>query len=48
VHEIRRLLKLGHSRLSVAGMFGLSRTAVYMIATGKTWGWLKEQEDVEA
>lgn len=41
VHEIRRRLDRGESKKSIAERYGVTRTAIYLIAKGENWGWLK-------
>ena len=41
VRNIRKRLLAGQSVTSIALAYGVSRGAIYDIAQGKTWGWLK-------
>ena len=40
VREIRRRLSFGESQRSLAIRFGVSRTAVSAISSGRNWAWL--------
>lgn len=44
VQEIRRLLQLGVAHRTIAARFGVGKSAVTDIASGKTWGWLRDEE----
>ena len=40
VRNIRALLSMGHMQCTIAKEYGVSRSAISMIATGMTWAWL--------
>jgi DNA invertase Pin-like site-specific DNA recombinase len=43
VHDIRRRLKAGEPRISIARAYNVSRQAIYNIEIGADWGWLPEE-----
>ena len=43
VHDIRRRVKAGEPRLSIASAYNVSRQAIYNIKIGADWGWLPEE-----
>jgi DNA-binding transcriptional regulator YiaG len=45
VAEIKRLRKSGLSRGEVAGMFGVSKTAIYYVEIGKNWKHARHVEN---
>ena len=45
VHEIRRRLLRKETNKSIAARFNVCQQTISMIATGKRWGYLKEEEE---
>ena len=43
IHDIRRRLKAGEPRISIARAYNISRQAIYNIKRGAHWGWLPEE-----
>ena len=43
VHDIRRKVKAGEARNSIARAYNVSRQAIYNIQIGADWGWLPEE-----
>ncbi|MFE0763695.1 hypothetical protein [Streptomyces smyrnaeus] len=44
VQEIRRLLTCGKPIRAIADQYGVGRTAIHSIRTGRTWGWLAHEQ----
>jgi len=42
VRYIRTHYRPGHNTQTLANKFNVTRQAVYMAATGMTWGWLDD------
>lgn len=40
VYDIREMRSEGKTLQAIADRFGVSLSAIHLIATGKTWGWL--------
>jgi DNA invertase Pin-like site-specific DNA recombinase len=43
VHDIRRRLKAGEPRISIARAYNVSRQTIYNIKIKADWGWLPEE-----
>jgi hypothetical protein len=43
IHQIRRLLKAGHSQQAIADIFDVHQVTISSIKLGKTWGWLESE-----
>lgn len=45
VHEVRGRLAAGEQHASIAASYGVSRTAITHIASGKNWGWMADNDN---
>jgi len=43
IPKIRRLLRDGFTQVAIGIIFNVSQSNISCVATGKTWGWLKEE-----
>lgn len=45
IHEIRRLLLIGMKHKEIAAIYGVSRVNITVINSGRTWGWLADNDN---
>lgn len=41
IHQIRVMIEEGYTQQEIANVFGIARTNISLIKSGKSWGWLK-------